>query len=145
MGHHHLILALLCDARRLVGSEAHCEKENVGRDLDATLIGMLRDMRGENSNSRKPRGAKVPAGRPILPRNVAASSNDGATCSGYGDMKSDTSDSGSCSDDDECGICGASFASYQGPDWVQCTSCKRWTCGKCNWGTDDIFFVCSKC
>ena len=124
---------------RLITSEIHGE-EAIRRDLDSSLIGMLREMRGQTSNQRRPRGAKVTAGRPILPSHSVASTSNVDSTHADGDE-----DSSTCSEDDECGLCKISFAGYNGPDWVQCTSCRIWTCGACNNETSDVFFVCSNC
>ena len=99
------------------GSRAHGEamrEKDIGRDIDASLVTILKGMRGHDT-SRKPRGAKVPAGRPIQIGNVGTSRGAlGARAIVIILDESTTSEENES--DDECGICSMEFKNSSGAD-----------------------------
>jgi len=145
--------------KRLIGLKQHREAqkaEDLGRNIDATFVRMLKDMRGQTTK-RKPRGPKVPAGRPVRLQDIAGTfstssvladqlpSTSGAAADINSEDSSTSTDSENSSEDDLCGLCGHGFQTYRGKDWIQCIMCSLWICGKCNGGSKKKYFKCSNC
>ena len=59
----------------------------------------------------------------------------------------DSSDDDESDDDEEnsCFSCHCEYENYTGPDWLQCTRCHHWICGRCNKRSRDIHFQCEEC
>lgn len=111
--------------------------ENLGRDLDDTLIDLLQKNRGTAGLERKPkRGKKITGAGENL---AAAMSPEPSTSTSVSAIQEQLHD------DDACGKCGVSFHNYRGPDWVQCLNCTQWHCGTCNFASEDVFYVCQDC
>ena len=126
---------------RVVGTQQHTMSNTNGicRDLDSTLVAMLKDLRGQTS-APTTRGVKVPAGRPMTLHDLHAQQITS-------DHVEEPIQSSKVSEEtsSECGICKIDFTNASGPDWVMCTGCFKWTYGSCNKSTQDVYFMCSNC
>jgi hypothetical protein len=115
---------------KLPGTVAAAQHDpaHIRRDLDASLIDLLKDRKGENKVIKKPRGKKIPAGQQI-----AFSDDDDENPVGE--------DGGEV--DETCKICRITFGKTRNLDWTQCLQCNKWICGNC--APYDPTFICSVC
>lgn len=157
--------------RRLPTHNAAVDGE-CARRLDNVLIDLLREHRGQTSQVKPKRGAKVPSGANMSL--ISTESGDdvpgtsgiqGANWSGQTARKktthpesdessgsseeeagSDDQDSSSSNDDENtCALCACVWEGYTGPDWIKCVQCERWICGECNGDSNEAQFKCALC
>lgn len=49
-------------------------------------------------------------------------------------------------DDNLCYICKCDFEYYiDKKEWIQCVSCSKWVCGRCNKGSKKRQYECERC
>ena len=142
--------------KRLPGG-ADLARGEIGRKLDNVLVDLLKKNRGQGDNQeKKKRGPKILPGLDLASETEVAGPS--GMCASAGPSQS-TGSRGRCravvSEDDEsdedsdeenyCFSCHCDNETYTGPDWLQCTRCHHWICGKCNKRSRDIHFQCEEC
>ena len=114
--------------RVIPGDSSQQDAENIGGNLNATIIDMLKEHRGQTEQNKRSRGKKINPGSAILP-----------------EIQQPGPSRHLVYDENKCGICKCEYNGYRGPDWIQCVSCHQWVCGVCNSSSEEPQYICDRC
>ncbi|KAJ8038085.1 hypothetical protein HOLleu_19061 [Holothuria leucospilota] len=113
-------------------------EDMIGRKLDASLIKLLQENRGQKDAPKQPRGRKINPGGQITSKDLSLPGSD---CAGPPGIQQQAR---SC-DDNKCSVCNVLYDNYKGPEWLQCVYCLAWVCGRCTGGVYDGAYSCPDC
>ncbi|XP_071959534.1 jerky protein homolog-like [Antedon mediterranea] len=123
--------------KNLPGAEER-DHDEIGRDLDASLVELLMENRGQDKAPKRKRGKKIRPGVQIQKENCPSTSRVGNE---PGTEQTITE----VYDENKCATCHIDYDTYSGTEWLQCVYCLKWVCGQCNGGEYKPEFSCDEC